>query len=366
MPQAELEGWSKQYRYKFGKKNLWLTAETAEKKGLKQTSKEPKSQKQENPVTVEWNSTASVFKWRESWASMCNKALADNNILAHIDHRSYAEQGINKVASSHLGPEAYRMEKRGIKTELGNLNRQIQSDNTFLNQFKKQIEALEKAQTEHLQQVSSRLEILRSQHIAAAYQQIVLSSALTAQNTGVDKQIAIAGAYAKTTEQIIKALDTLTQTLEAKQKELVNINPLQIKKRESLKSEIAQTETQIQSLKKQLDEIKSLHIYNNPVLQIDKQTTEENQKRIKTLKEIQSQTYKEFYALVNENRDNMKRLRELVRGKRKAYDAKTEEKLKEHYAEKFDKNVLVRARTEAPELPDKDGIKLKNIITHKR
>ncbi|MEF9939601.1 MAG: MobQ family relaxase [Clostridium sp.] len=364
--QAEQDGWEKQYRYHFGKRKIWLTAETAEAKGLKRVDKQPKSEKISNPITAEWNSKDSLFRWRESWASMCNQALKDNNISAQIDHRSYANRGINKVPSVHLGPEAYRMEKRGIQTDLGNINREIAEDNIFLHKFKVQIEALEKAQTEHLQQVSSRLESLRSQHIAAAYQQIVLSTSMAAQSANVDKQIAIAGTYAKTTEQIIKAIDTLTQTLESKTKDIATINPLQIKKRESLKSEITNTETQIQSLKNRLENIKSLHIYDNPILQNDKQIIEESQKRITSLKKIQAQTYKEFYILVEENRDNMEQLRDLIRGKRKIYEARTEEKLKEYFGKKFDKSVLVKARAEAPELPEKDGTRLKKSVVYKR
>lgn len=366
MKQAEQEGWQKQYQYKIGKKKIWLTPTSAEKRDLIRVDKNPKSECIQNQIIAEWNSKNSLFRWRESWASMCNHALRDHGFTAQIDHRSYAEQGINKIGAIHLSIDAYQLEKKGTTTDLGNINREIAENNIFLNKFKIQIEALEKAQTEHLQQVSSKLESIRSQHIAAAYQQIMLSTSMAAQSERADKQVAIAGTYAKTTEQIINAIDTLTQTLEAKQKEISAINPLQLKKRESLKAEIAQTETQIQSLKNRLDEIKSLHIYDNPVLQIDKQITEENQKRITNLKEIQSQTYKEFYTLVNDNRDNMEQLRDLVRGKRKTYDAKTEEKLKEHYADKYDKNTLIKAREEAPELPAVDGTRLKNCITHKR
>ncbi|MEG1574964.1 MAG: hypothetical protein RR341_07840, partial [Bacteroidales bacterium] len=98
----------------------------------------------------------------------------------------------------------------------------------------------------------------------------------------------------------------------------------------------------------------------------DKQIIEESQKRITSLKKIQAQTYKEFYILVEENRDNMEQLRDLIRGKRKIYEARTEEKLKEYFGKKFDKNVLVKARAEAPELPEKDGTRLKKSVVYKR
>lgn len=110
--QAEADGWQKQYRYHIGKKKVWLTAESAAKKDLKRVDKQPKSENIPNPIIADWNSKDSLFRWRESWASMCNQALRDNNINEQIDHRSYESQGINKVASVHMGVSAYHAEKQ--------------------------------------------------------------------------------------------------------------------------------------------------------------------------------------------------------------------------------------------------------------
>ena len=42
---------------------------------------------------------------------------------ALVDHRSYKRQGIDKIPSVHLGPAASQMEKRGIRTDKGEVNR---------------------------------------------------------------------------------------------------------------------------------------------------------------------------------------------------------------------------------------------------
>ena len=133
--EAEADGWRKQYQYKVGKKKIWLTEESAARRDLKQISKEPKSAKALNPIIADWNSKDSLFRWRESWASMCNQALRDNNINQQIDYRSYESQGINKVASVHMGVSAYHTEKQGFKTERGDINREIAEDNLFLSDF---------------------------------------------------------------------------------------------------------------------------------------------------------------------------------------------------------------------------------------
>ena len=46
-----------------------------------------------------------------------------------VDPRSYAEQGLDKQPQKHLGPARTAMERRGIKTELGDHNRKVVSLN---------------------------------------------------------------------------------------------------------------------------------------------------------------------------------------------------------------------------------------------
>ena len=59
---------------------------------------------------------------------------------ALVDHRSYKRQGIDKIPSVHLGPAASQMEKRGIRTDKGEVNRQITADNKLLKEIKARIE----------------------------------------------------------------------------------------------------------------------------------------------------------------------------------------------------------------------------------
>lgn len=364
--EAESDGWCKQYQYRVGKKKIWLTEESAAKKELKRVSKNPKADCVLNPIIAEWNSKDSLFRWRESWASMCNQALRDNNINQQIDHRSYESQGINKVASVHLGPSAYQAEKRGSKTDLGSLNREIADDNFFLNQFKKQIEQLEQRETAKLKQLSSRLEQLRSQHIAAAYQQIILSMTLAEEQDNIQTQFLIADTMAKATEQMLKALEILGQNLSVKQKELAALNPIWTNKQKEIEAEIFDIENQIQSVKKRLSELQAAYKPDKPVSESNIESVEQRRKRIQNLKAIQSQTYNEFYSLVDQNRAKMAELRALVKEKRNVYDSNTEQKLKEHYADKFQSDILIKAKEQAPDIPTVENAGIRNTITHRR
>ena len=74
---------------------------------------------------------------------MCNQFSEHNNHAERIGHRSYERQGIDQIPTVHLGVAAHQMEKRGIRTERGNLNREIEVTNQRLRQLKARISKLQ-------------------------------------------------------------------------------------------------------------------------------------------------------------------------------------------------------------------------------
>lgn len=94
------------------------------------------------PAT-DWNDQTKAEEWRSAWAEICNRALEQNGHTERIDHRSYARQGIDRIPTVHLGIAAFQMEKRGIPTERGNLNREIEVTNQRLRQLKARISKLQ-------------------------------------------------------------------------------------------------------------------------------------------------------------------------------------------------------------------------------
>ena len=89
--------------------------------------------------TIDWNEQAKAEEWRAAWADTVNQYLKQNNIAGHIDHRSYERQGINQIPTVHLGVAASQMEKRGIRTERGNINREIIVTNQQMGQLRARI-----------------------------------------------------------------------------------------------------------------------------------------------------------------------------------------------------------------------------------
>ncbi|MEG3086743.1 Ti-type conjugative transfer relaxase TraA [Sphingomonas sp. PB4P5] len=65
----------------------------------------------------DWNRTDLLEKWRERWAEHANQRLAELDIDARIDHRSFEAQGIELEPQNKIGPAAARMEAHGIETE---------------------------------------------------------------------------------------------------------------------------------------------------------------------------------------------------------------------------------------------------------
>lgn len=60
---------------------------------------------------------------RSIWEDKCNAALVRIGCLERVDCRSLKTQGINREPTVHIGPAATEMERRGVKTDLGDINR---------------------------------------------------------------------------------------------------------------------------------------------------------------------------------------------------------------------------------------------------
>ena len=56
---------------------------------------------------------------RRDWEVICNRALESAGSDARIDHRTLAQQGIDREPTSHIGPTVLAMEARGVATQRG-------------------------------------------------------------------------------------------------------------------------------------------------------------------------------------------------------------------------------------------------------
>ena len=86
----------------------------------------------------DWNKRQLLEKQREAWSAYANVALKKAGINERIDHRTLAEQGINRIPQIHLGSAVTAMMKRGVPTDKADRWLEIEQAN-------KQIEALERS-----------------------------------------------------------------------------------------------------------------------------------------------------------------------------------------------------------------------------
>lgn len=104
----------------------------------------------------DWDKKEYLEQWREGWEKKANLALERAGHHERIDHRSYIDQGIEKIPTVHLGVDAAAMEKRGIQTEKGNINREIQLQNKELESIDKQIIDLQKYREQKQEQAPEK------------------------------------------------------------------------------------------------------------------------------------------------------------------------------------------------------------------
>ena len=92
--------------------------------------------------TVDWNNQKYGEIWRQGWAAVANRYLEANDRPERLDLRSYERQGLDKIPTVHMGPAVSQMEKRGIQTNIGNLNRDITAANRLMQSIRQMVRHL--------------------------------------------------------------------------------------------------------------------------------------------------------------------------------------------------------------------------------
>ena len=92
--------------------------------------------------TVDWNDQKYCEIWRHEWEVIQNRYLEANDRPERVDLRSYARQGLDIIPTVHEGAAVRQMEKRGIQTNIGNLNREIRAANRLMKSIRQLIQNL--------------------------------------------------------------------------------------------------------------------------------------------------------------------------------------------------------------------------------
>ncbi len=89
--------------------------------------------------STDWNSKENAKMWRKDLADTINATNEQLGIALHWEHRSFKEQGIDREPTIHIGAVANALERKGIQTERGNINREIIKNNLLLEQAKEML-----------------------------------------------------------------------------------------------------------------------------------------------------------------------------------------------------------------------------------
>ena len=117
---------------------------------------------------VDWNDRENAEVWRRAWADLANEFLERNDCPERIDHRSYERQGIEQIPTVHVGVSATQMEKKGIVTERGELNRNIKAANRILREIRRLVRGLKDWITELKERKAALLESLAEARVQAS------------------------------------------------------------------------------------------------------------------------------------------------------------------------------------------------------
>ena len=203
--------------------------------------------------TTDWNKKENCDLWRSEWAKIQNIYYEKNNLDIRVDLRSYKKQNIGILPTVHLGPYASILEKKGIESELGNLNRAIEKHNREKISLLEMIESLKSILSEILEKVKKLLENSRREptltEILLDYLEIHKSGRSDwgfrlKQNSSIKNLDEVSDAISFMNENNLNTLDEIRTTIDsAEKKEKIRKEMKDLKQVISKLKDISETET---------------------------------------------------------------------------------------------------------------------------
>jgi len=109
---------------------------------------------------TDWDKKENLVQWREEWSNHANKALEREGIQERISHLSHEARGLEQLPTVHLGQVINEMEKRGVETERGDINRDRQEYNRLvvdLQKYREEKQAIEQENARKQESPNERL-----------------------------------------------------------------------------------------------------------------------------------------------------------------------------------------------------------------
>ena len=89
--------------------------------------------------TVDWNDQSKADVWRHQWEVLQNQYLEAAGRPERVSLQTLDNQGIQQIPTVHLGPAVANLERKGVPTDIGSLQREVLNINRILEAIRKVI-----------------------------------------------------------------------------------------------------------------------------------------------------------------------------------------------------------------------------------
>jgi len=314
-----------------------------------------------NTVSLtDWDKKENVGIWREQWANHANKSLEKAGSKERISHLSHEARGLETKPTVHLGHIASAMEKRGVKTELGDINRERQEYNAAVIDLQKVREEKQRLEKEIQEKKKSQ------------------DFSTDAEKVAIKKAVPVVGGYV-TLEKISKRQEQLNKwetKLEKEQpkffekQEQFNLVARNFKEQQRIQSQIVEKQKELNELSKGfLSKFKNHDTKKE--IEANIQTLEKSLKRyedvindyrsslgFKTYQDFQ-QMQQAFYVEKEETRENISKEKAVIAKERSILE-KAETALKQNVIREVS-SMYGELKSASEHLPYQDALKLKEF-----
>lgn len=108
----------------------------------------------------DWDNHANIKVWRKKWEEIENHFYEQAGLDIRVSADSYEEQGVDLIPTIHMGADVTAMERKGIRTYIGDMNRAIKEINGLTQSLAEKERSFEKTMEALLYQKSKYEKLL--------------------------------------------------------------------------------------------------------------------------------------------------------------------------------------------------------------
>lgn len=152
----------------------------------------------------DWNKKSHLNEWRENWSETANKFLEKYGFDERIDHRTLAEQGIDREPMKYMGLN-YKYIKEQARLDKWRFKQEMKIENAEIRDVEWQILELEREKAHLIELYAQRTEFQEKRLIAKGKKAKVFDEAIKSVESSID--------YAqKRAEQYLERLDRIANS----------------------------------------------------------------------------------------------------------------------------------------------------------